>query len=95
MPNLKEEILDLLKAFPPAITEGKTFEELLADLAEDIQAAMIRAMRGYGDAYAPVEAPHGANSNLWPAFENLTEEQKVATQNHISHLLMCYVRKSR
>lgn len=44
MPNLKEEILDLLKAFPPSNTEGKTFEALLDDLAEDIQAAVIGSM---------------------------------------------------
>lgn len=42
MPNLKQDILQRLRDFPPAITDNKGFEDLLDDLAEDIQADVIK-----------------------------------------------------
>lgn len=43
MPNLKQEIVNRLKEFPGKIQPGQAFDEYLEDLAEDIQADVIKA----------------------------------------------------
>ncbi len=44
MPNLRDDIVKRLEDFPATVVEGKTFREYLEDLAEDIQADVIKAM---------------------------------------------------
>lgn len=47
MPNLHEEIVTLLKNFPSTVVEGQTFDQYMDDLADDIQAKVIKALVQY------------------------------------------------
>lgn len=58
MPNLKEEIVKRLEEFPGYVVEGKTFREYLDDLAEDIQADVIRALRNSPYLHASLAQPN-------------------------------------
>ena len=45
--NLQQEIVQLLKDFPATVVEGKSFDAYMDDLADDIQAKVIKALAQY------------------------------------------------
>lgn len=67
MPNLQQRIVSLLKGFPANLE--KPCDELLEELADDIQAEVIKALGEYGRAAAiatpaDVELEH-AVEDIW------------------------------
>lgn len=78
--NLQQEIVQLLKDFPATVVDGKPFDSYMEDLADDIQAKVIKALVQYNPPRPSVyevdpELEHRldmlANSHFGAALHNM------------------------